>query len=90
MPSAAFLTLFYLLRALVDLPFFSQPVTAAGIALVHTSFNVLSTMLLFPFSDFLVRLSARLVPAKKESGSWRCWMSASSPPRPLPWSAVTR
>lgn len=65
--SAAFLALFYLLRALVDLPFFSQPVTAAGIALVHTSFNALSTMLLFPFSDFLVRLSARLVPAKKES-----------------------
>lgn len=66
--SAAFLTLFYLLRAIVDLPFFNQPVTAAGIALTHTSFNVLSTLLLFPFSDFLVRLSARLVPAKKESG----------------------
>ncbi|MGN0985444.1 MAG: Na/Pi cotransporter family protein [Candidatus Enterenecus sp.] len=55
--SFSFLALFYLLRAFVDMPFLEQPITQVGIALIHTAFNLLSTAVMLPFGNGLVKLA---------------------------------
>ena len=55
--SVSFLALFYLLRALIDLPFLAQPISQSGIAIIHTVFNLLSTAVMLPFSRGLVKLA---------------------------------
>lgn len=52
-----FLVLFYSINAMANLAFVSQPATAAGIALVHTTFNVTTTLLLLPFTKGLEKLA---------------------------------
>ena len=49
------------------MPFLENAVSPADIAVVHTTFNVFATLLLFPFSNLLVRLSGRLVREKQDS-----------------------
>ncbi len=41
--------------------------TVVQISAAHIIFNVVSTIILFPFSDKIVRLSCRIIPDKKES-----------------------
>lgn len=55
--SVSFLVLFYILRALISMPFLEQPITQTGIAIVHTAFNLLSTAVMLPFSKGLVKLA---------------------------------
>jgi phosphate:Na+ symporter len=57
-----FTTLFYIAHGVLDLSFVNQPATAAGIALIHSVFNICCTALLFPFGDKLVKLAIRTVP----------------------------
>ncbi len=64
--TATFMIIFYTVNALVILPFMSQTVDAAGIAIVHTTFNILATLLLLPFSSFLGKLACMTVPDKEE------------------------
>lgn len=52
-----FLSLFYLLKAVIGFPFIDDPVNQAGIAVVHTAFNLLSTMALLPFTKLLEKLA---------------------------------
>lgn len=59
--------LFYSLNALIDFAFVDAPINAAGIAVCHTAFNVFCTVLLFPFSKQLERLTYLTVPEKGES-----------------------
>ncbi len=65
--STVFLIVFYTLKALIPMPFLENAVSPADIAVVHTTFNVFATLLLFPFSNLLVRLSGRLVREKQDS-----------------------
>lgn len=52
-----FMIVFYSVNSFVHFDFLGTSATAAGIAVVHTTFNVCATLLLFPFTNKLVRLA---------------------------------
>ena len=52
-----FLSLFYLVNAFVHFPFLESSINQVGIAIVHTSFNLLSTAVMLPFTKGLERLA---------------------------------
>lgn len=52
-----FLTLFYILNAIFSFSFIHQTVSFVGIALVHTVFNVIATIVFYPFPGMLCRLA---------------------------------
>lgn len=52
-----FLALFYTLNAFVHFSFLDNVLDPAHIAIIHTSFNVFTTALLLPMSNFLVKLA---------------------------------
>ncbi len=54
---AVFMLVFYILNAAIHFDFLRQPANAAGIALIHTGFNVAATLVLLPFAGLLERLS---------------------------------
>ena len=60
-----FLTLFYGLDALVHFSFTDMPIGAFEIAVVHSIFNVATTILLLPFSKQLVKIANLVVRDKK-------------------------
>lgn len=57
-----FLCLFYLGNAIFSFSFTNETVGAAGIALVHSVFNVFTTVLLLPFTKGLERLAYLTIP----------------------------
>ncbi len=59
--TTVFLILFYVLNSLLDFAFMNDSVNAAMIALVHTIFNVFATVLLFPFTKQLEKLSMLII-----------------------------
>lgn len=61
-----FMLLFYSIQNIVGFAFYNDQVNEVGIALIHTIFNVLTVMVLFPFSDYLVKLSQKVIPSSKE------------------------
>lgn len=54
----SFMILFYLLHAFLAFPFLDETAGSAGIAVIHTIFNVFATLLLLPFSKVLVKLAS--------------------------------
>lgn len=62
-----FLSGFYIVNALVHLPFYTQAANTFGIAIIHTSFNVITTAILLPFSRFLEKLAILTVPDDKDT-----------------------
>ncbi len=67
---AVFMAVFYVLNAFLSFAFLSKPANGAGIALVHTCFNVLATLVLLPFAGQLERLSFILIkPDSEEAAS---------------------
>ena len=52
-----FMVVFYTINAFAPFAFLQEPATAAGIAVVHSLFNIGCTVVLFPFGDKLVRLA---------------------------------
>ena len=66
--TAVLLTAFSVLRAFVSLSFIHETVSAFEIALIHTLFNLLCTILLFPLAPWLERLAVHTVPEKKTAG----------------------
>ncbi len=59
--AAAFMAVFYLLNAVWGFAFMQEAADSAGIALVHTIFNLSATILLLPFADLLEKLSFRII-----------------------------
>lgn len=59
--TVAFLSLFYLVNALIDMPFMTQTLNSTGIAVIHTCFNVLVTSLFLPFTKQLEKLACLTV-----------------------------
>ena len=51
------MAVFYAINAVFPFAFLMQPANAAGIAVIHTVFNVLATLVLLPFSHGLERLA---------------------------------
>ncbi len=52
-----FMILFYAANAVFNFTFMDSAINAAGIATIHTVFNVTATVLLLPFSKLLVKLA---------------------------------
>ena len=61
------MAVFYMVHAVVELPFMGESANAVGIAVVHSLFNITATLILLPFSDVLVRLACLTVPERAES-----------------------
>ena len=63
--TVVWLAVFYGINSVLHFAFVGQPIDQLGIAVVHTAFNVLCTVLLFPFSSLLEKLACRMVPDTK-------------------------
>lgn len=59
-----FLVVFYALNAIFRFEFINYGVSEFGIALIHTVFNVLTTMVFLPMPNFLCRLAEITIPDK--------------------------
>lgn len=64
--TAIFMSLFYILHALHPLSFMNEAASLAGIAVIHSVFNIFASVILLPFSHALVRLSKVLVKDGKD------------------------
>ena len=66
-----FMAGFYAVNAVVDFSFMEKNATELGIAIIHTAFNVIATVLLLPFSNGLVKLACLTVrdEAVRETGN---------------------
>lgn len=60
-----FMIVFYSINTFVNFAFLQDAANAAGIAVIHSSFNIGATIILFPFSNKLVRLAKITIPDKK-------------------------
>lgn len=56
-----FMILFYSINTFVHFEFLNDAANAAGIAVIHTTFNVFATCLLLPFNKLLVKLACLTV-----------------------------
>ncbi|MBE5943690.1 MAG: Na/Pi cotransporter family protein [Lachnospiraceae bacterium] len=61
-----FMVLFYLINVFVPWPFLNDVAGEAGIAVVHTTFNVLATVVLLPLSGALEYLAVKTIKDKDE------------------------
>lgn len=60
-----FMLVFYSLNHFQQFSFMEEMAAPAGIAMIHSLFNIVTTIVLFPFGNLLVRLSVLTVPDKK-------------------------
>ena len=58
--------IFYALNAIIGFDFMTQDVSAMDIAVVHTSFNIISTIILIPFTKLIEKLALVTIKVKKE------------------------
>lgn len=61
-----FMIVFYIFKAVTNAPFLYKSMNAAEIAIVHTSFNVFTTITLFPFMKQFEKLAYILIKDDKE------------------------
>lgn len=66
--TAVWLSVFCLIQALADWSFAAEAASPFSIALAHSVFNILTTILLMPFTKHLERLISRILPASKNTG----------------------
>lgn len=59
--------LFYGINGIFGLPFIKDTVNATYIAVIHTVFNIFSTVVLFPFGKQLEKLACIIIPDKTKS-----------------------
>lgn len=64
--TTVFMIVFYALNGVIHFDFMDGTATAAGIAAVHTTFNVTATLVLLPFSKVLVKLACLTIPESPE------------------------
>ena len=64
--TVTFLILFYIIKAIVPMPFLDGPADEAGIATVHTLFNVVCTCAMLPFNKLLVKLACLTIKDEAE------------------------
>lgn len=63
--TAILITVFCIVNAVFDLTLFSQEANQLTIAIAHTVFNVLCTLIMLPAAGLLEKLSVRLIPNAK-------------------------
>lgn len=54
-----------------DIAVFSSATSAWGIAVIHSAFNIIITVILMPFTKLLVRFTEKLIPDKKSAAAER-------------------
>ena len=64
--TVVFLSLFYLVNSMIDLPFMEEQLNSVGIATIHTCFNVLATALFLPFTKQLEKLACLTIRDKED------------------------
>ncbi len=66
--TAIFLALYLIASAMIQpvSQFFAGTIDPAGIAICHSIFNICTTIMLLPFSRFLVKVADRVIPDKLE------------------------
>ncbi|MBQ7863506.1 MAG: Na/Pi cotransporter family protein [Lachnospiraceae bacterium] len=64
--TAVFMIVFYTINAFMPFEFLNTPADAAGIATVHSLFNIGATLLLLPFGNQLVKLATWVIKDSKE------------------------
>lgn len=64
-----FLTAFYILNAIFHFEFVAETVGVAGIALIHSIFNLVTTLVLLPFIHGLEKLAYLTIPESEEEKS---------------------
>ena len=64
--TAVWLAVFCLIRGLLHVPLFERTATQFGIAVCHSVFNVLCTLLLLPMTGWLEKLACRLIPDARQ------------------------
>ena len=62
-----FMTAFYCINTFIHFKFLEDSATAVGIAVIHSLFNVFSVIVLFPFSNLLMKLATISIRDKSES-----------------------
>lgn len=58
--------IFYLLNSIVGFDFMAQRASAFNVAVVHTLFNILSTVILMPFCTAFEKLAVKTIKSKEE------------------------
>ena len=61
-----FMTVFYSINHFASFGFLGESASAAGIAVIHSLFNIGATILLFPFANWLVKLAEVTIPEREE------------------------
>ncbi len=61
-----FMVVYYGLNAIVHFGFANEVVGAAGIALIHSVFNIITTLVLLPFTKVLEKLAYLTIPASED------------------------
>ena len=62
----AFMGVFYLLNTFLHFSFINDVAGPAGIAVIHSAFNVIATVVLLPFGDVLVKMACAIIRDTKE------------------------
>ncbi len=61
-----FMVVFYFINSFINFAFLNESANAAGIAVIHSLFNIGATVVLFPFSNWLVKLAELTIRESKE------------------------
>ena len=64
--AVAFMVIFYALDMVIHFSFLSQPASAIGVAMIHTAFNVISVIVMYPFTWVLEKLAYLSIPESDE------------------------
>ena len=62
-------SLFLILNGVIDFAFMHTNISSMQIAVVHTMFNILSTIVLIPFTTFIEKLTIKSIKAKQDKQS---------------------
>ena len=68
--------MFSVVSALFRPVLLAAPATYAGIAVAHSAFNILCTLLLYPMSSLLEKLAYKIVPDGKEAEKAVEWITS--------------
>lgn len=64
--TVSFMVIFYILNAVFRFAFMNQPASPLGIAVIHSAFNIVSVIVIFPFSSILEKLVYLTIPEGEE------------------------
>lgn len=65
--TSLFMAVFYTANSFLHFAFMDKPISALGVAVVHSAFNIAACIILLPFSKFLVKLVYITVPDRVKS-----------------------